>query len=52
MRRISSQTSFRNRPPHVEYSLTSFGKLRMPIIKTLVNWKREKRGSIAKALEK
>ena len=25
-------------PPHVEYSLTTFGKSGMPIIKSLINW--------------
>ena len=39
-------------PPHVEYSLTTFGKSGMPIIKSLVNWGTEKQRSIAKALEK
>ena len=39
-------------PSHVEYLLTSFGKSRMPIIKSLVNWGTEKQGSIAEALEK
>ena len=38
-------------PPHVEYSLTSFGKSGMPIIKSLVNWGTEKQRSIDKALE-
>ena len=39
-------------PPHVEYSLTTFGKSGMPIIKSLVNWGTKKQRSIAKALEK
>ena len=39
-------------PPHVEYSLTSFGRSGMPIIKSLVNWGTKKQRSITRALEK
>ena len=46
------RTVFEIVPPHVEYSLSSFGKSGMSIIKTLVNWDTEKQRSMAKALEK
>ena len=39
-------------PPHVEYSLTNFGKTGMPIIKSLVDWGTSKMKHINRIIEK